>query len=477
MVEGNCSTQEAIGLSAWLCAMDSACGWLLLRARRMSDSDCSMGCVYRILSLQKGTALANEFGRRAAGLPQSWQVVTLNEISLRPGEYGSISAAIPWTSELPRYVRITDIDGNGSLSPDNIAGIDWDKARPYLLSEGDLCFARSGATVGKTYLYDRRDGFCAFAGYVIRFSIDSMRALPEYVSAWTRSGWYSQWVSSVVRQGAQPNINAKEYGAHRLPLPPLREQRKIVDVLSSVDNSIRSLKCLVAKLEVTKQGVLDDLLGPERCADWRVVTVGEILAEKPRNGYSPLPGAMFSGVYMLGLGCLTQTGFMPSQLKFAPADDPIIERALLVDGDLLMSRANTRDLVGMVGRYRDIGQRCIYPDLMMRLRVGPLVLPDFLELLLRQPDCRRQIESLSSGTSESMVKISSKSVANLVVRIPVLSEQRQVIDVYNSFTDQLNELYAELAKLQDIERGLMNDLFAGRLRNEDDLVGCELSSL
>ena len=73
-----------------------------------------------------------------------------------------------------------------------------------------------------------------------------------------------------------------------------------------------------------------------------------------------------------------------------------------------MSRSNTREAVGFVGRYRDVGSPCTYPDLMMRLVPNEKVLPEYLELALRGHHSRRQIQSAASGTSGSMVKQSDQ---------------------------------------------------------------------
>ncbi|MFS8096174.1 restriction endonuclease subunit S [Lentzea alba] len=196
-------------------------------------------------------------------------------------------------------------------------------------------------------------------------------------------------------------------------------------------------------------------------SSWNETTVGEVLVERPKNGYSPKPSDSFSGVYMLGLGCLTDEGFNPVQLKYAPSGDPFVERAILADGDLLISRANTRVLVGMVGRYFDIGHPCIYPDLMMRLQVDSVVRPEFLELLLRSARCRRQIQALASGTSESMVKISSETVMGIKIAIPEIDEQDRIVDALTLVDESVRSMEFEVAKLRRIKAAMVDDLLTG----------------
>lgn len=160
---------------------------------------------------------------------------------------------------------------------------------------------------------------------------------------------------------------------------------------------------------------------------FRTVPLGSLLKEKPRNGYSPQESPGWEGLHALGLGCLTSEGFQPRQLKNIP-DSPMARRFLLKDGDLLVSRANTRELVGLAGRYRDVGHPCIYPDLMMRLPPDPQrCLPEFLEIFLLSDTARKHLRAGARGTSESMVKISAKTVEELPVPLPSLPEQRRIV--------------------------------------------------
>jgi len=166
----------------------------------------------------------------------------------------------------------------------------------------------------------------------------------------------------------------------------------------------------------------------------------------------------------LGLSCLTPHGFEPRQLKNIPAHDIRNIPALLNDGDLLMSRANTLDLVGLVGIYRDVGSPCIYPDLMMRLTPIESCRAEYLELLLQSNDVRRQIRSIAQGTSESMVKINGSSVCRLQVAVPSLDEQDRILTVVNTFRNEIRTKKREHTKLITLKQGLMKDLLTGQTR-------------
>ena len=268
-----------------------------------------------------------------------------------------------------------------------------------------------------------------------------------------------------------------------------KEQEKIGRVLDTLDTQIQKTEALIAKLEKVKEGLLHDLLtrgidengrlrpSPEQAPElykasplglipreWRALSVGDCLSESPQNGYSPQEAGEFTGKLMLGLGCLTQSGFLPIQLKNAPDKDPLIDRALLKDGDLLVSRANTRELVGLCGIYRAIGLPCSYPDLIMRLTPASGVSSSFMELLLRHDRVRNQIKSSASGTSGSMVKISGSTLARTSVFLPEKHEQEMILEQAFRIAERLIGERESLAKMRWFKQGLMNDLLTGRVR-------------
>lgn len=154
----------------------------------------------------------------------NWNAKTLKEISVTKGQYGGGFSAAELRPNSPRYVRITDITDGGELKPNAVSadGEENDFAN-YYLAEGDLLFARSGATVGKAYLHKSKLPHI-YAGYLIRFVIDIKQALPEYVYAVTRTQYYKNWVLSKQNVVAQPNINAQQYGDLKIPVPPLSLQ-------------------------------------------------------------------------------------------------------------------------------------------------------------------------------------------------------------------------------------------------------------
>ena len=251
----------------------------------------------------------------------------------------------------------------------------------------------------------------------------------------------------------------------RLDLPPLEEQRQIAEILDAIDETIRAIERVIDKLELQRQAVSQATFG---VTSWRItrniVPVERVLACPPKNGQSCREAASWSGAFMLGLGCLTESGFAPRQLKWSPRIDDSLCQALLADGDLLMSRSNTADRVGYIGRYVSVGEPCIYPDLMMRLVPREQVLARYLELALQSEPARSQIRVLASGTSGSMLKITGESVTRLCVPICSLANQERLCAAFDVLASRRNVEELRLSKLRDIRSGLAADLLSGRVR-------------
>lgn len=168
--------------------------------------------------------------------PKGLRIERLGDLLRSKPMYGSGAASIPMTPGLPRYVRITDINANGSLNEDaRAADMPKEEWPEYRLKVGDILFARSGATVGKCFLYSDRYGDCVFAGYLIRCCPDESRLLPEFLFAFTRTEAYRMWVESHSKVVAQPNINAKQFSDLPIPVPSLDEQRAFLRHVRQID--------------------------------------------------------------------------------------------------------------------------------------------------------------------------------------------------------------------------------------------------
>ena len=167
---------------------------------------------------------------------QNWSYpkVRLKDLLLCKPQYGAAESGITRTDiKSPRYIRITDIDEYGLISHNDLGATANTIEDQYILHDYDLLIARSGATVGKAYIHKECPYTCFFAGYLIRFVINTNKALPDYVFAFTQTNTYKEWVNAIQRPSGQPNINAEEYQSLEIPLPPPNIQNEIVSIIQT----------------------------------------------------------------------------------------------------------------------------------------------------------------------------------------------------------------------------------------------------
>ena len=165
-------------------------------------------------------------------IPEEWKMLKLKQLTNHPFQYGLNESAIENISGDPRYIRITDIDADGGLRNSSIKTMSKVKAKGYFLKDGDMLFARSGATAGKSFIYKERYGASCFAGYLIRFMPDRRKLLPDYINFITQSTYYENWKDSIFIQSTIPNISADKYKGFLVPVPSVDEQEEIVTYLN-----------------------------------------------------------------------------------------------------------------------------------------------------------------------------------------------------------------------------------------------------
>ena len=178
--------------------------------------------------------------------PKGWEVKKMSEVSAEKLSYGSGASATTYDGST-RYVRITDIKDSGELNDDMVSPNVIDEK--YILNDGDILFARSGATVGKTYLHSAENGRCIYAGYLIRLVPNKELTLPCYIFNLTKTEYYRLFIASTQRAVAQPNINAQQYGEFRIPLPPLSLQQAFAEKVQAIEKQKRLINQSIAEFE------------------------------------------------------------------------------------------------------------------------------------------------------------------------------------------------------------------------------------
>ncbi|MCC5667084.1 restriction endonuclease subunit S [Nostoc sp. CHAB 5784] len=274
--------------------------------------------------------------------------------------------------------------------------------------------------------------------------------------------------------------------------PNLPEQRRIAEILDTMDEAIARTSSLIIKLKQTKAGLLQDLLTrgldndsklrdsqahPEQFKDsalgmipkeWEVKYLGQVLTSIDAGKSPNCPDIPASGKEwgVLKISAVNPNGFKAEENKVIINRLFINQNYEVKDGDLLITRSNTYELVGLTCLVRNSPSRLLLCDKTLRLNIDlNRAEVEFIFYVLQMPYIRSQIESNATGSSAGMKNISQDIIKKFLVLLPEdLDEQNSITCLLNSYDNRIRTEEAYLNKLKLQKYGLMQDLLTGKVR-------------
>lgn len=187
---------------------------------------------------------------------EEWKECKLGDLCIdNKGSYGIAASAVPYSENLYTYLRITDINDDGTLNKSDLKSVADENAEQYILQPNYIVFARTGGSTGRNYFYDGSDGVFVYAGFLIKFSIDPNKVNPKYIKYFCLSQEYKNWVYSFNTGSTRGNINAQTYANMPVILPPRSQQDLLVRTLSSLDDKIELNNKINTNLEQQAQAL------------------------------------------------------------------------------------------------------------------------------------------------------------------------------------------------------------------------------
>ena len=416
-----------------------------------------------------GRALADEvpvgYKRTEVGvIPEEWMVRPLGScLRYAPG-YGINAAAVPYDDRLPTYLRITDISDDCRFRPSPRVSVRNSNVPTFFLREGDLVFARTGASVGKSYRYDKKDGPLVFAGFLIRMSPDPEKLEPAFLAYCVQSGRYWEWVATMSIRSGQPGINGQEYAMFHIPLPPIPEQRAIAEALSDVDELLAALGALIAKKRAVKQAAMQQLLtGKSRLlgfsGTWEMKRIGDISDVDPENLPSGTnPDFTFNYISLEQVDAGRLLGYSEERFRTAPSR----ARRVLRYGDVLMSTVRPGLMAHLLYREQIPNAVCSTGFAVLRAKIH-LSDPGFLFSHLLGHIVNKQIEKTLAGSNYPA--INGRDVRLLEIPCPPqIQEQRAIAAVLSDMDAEIAALERRRDKTRVVKQGMMQQLLTGRVR-------------
>jgi type I restriction enzyme S subunit len=355
-----------------------------------------------------------------------------------------------WSSSGVPIVRIQNLNGGAAYN-----FFEGDVEPRYSVDPGDLLFSWSG-TRGTSFGPHIWRGPMGVLNQHI-FNVRNLRGVEKDFLFHALDA-----ITAAIAQRAHGgtgivHITKAQLEAFEVPIPPIDEQRRIAAILSAIDARTASERSVLA-------GLLDLLTS--LCTRFAATTgitepLGALVAEPIRNGYSPESPRTATGRWTLHLGAVSSEGYVAGAVKPAPLGDLRVEQSLLRAGDIVVSRSNTRRRVGLAALFPGDIERCSYPDLLMRVRCGPRLLPEFLECVLLAPPSRSYFERTARGTNESMVKIDRAILEGLRVPVPPLPEQERGVAMLRALRVHVRQQRELIERTEATKQALARDLLGG----------------
>ncbi len=356
-----------------------------------------------------------------------YELKRLSYLIAEEPQYGANEAATegnPLTDY--RYIRITDIQDDGTL------GNDWKAAErveeKYILREGDLLFARSGATAGKFFYYREIYGKALYAGYLIRYRFNADVVLPLYVYQFLFSHEYNDWAIKTRGGSGQPNINTQQFSSFEIPLPPISVQQQIADECAIIDRQQEEKKRRMAEVLEEMDNLRNSISGDSK----RLKDIAPFVTE--RIAYTDISPESFITTDNMLQNCEGVKPYIGT-----PEIQSVIEYR---KGDILLS--NIRPYLRKLW-LADCGGGCNPDVLVLRCNDDKIVDSTFLYYLLRNSDFFDYIMEDVKGLK--MPRGKKEHIEKFELRLPNIEEQRELV---KAFVDLDTELAAIKSELQDM---------------------------
>lgn len=405
-------------------------------------------------------------------IPKGWEVSSLKRYLSETMKYGASESGEINQPSWTRYIRITDIDDNGNLKNDGVKTLNPNIAKDYMLKKGDVLFARSGATVGKSFLYNSDKPAC-FAGYLIK-AVCNKHLLSSFLLAYTKSAQYDDWKNSTFIQATIQNIGADKYMNMPIVIPSIPEQRAIVSFLdkktAQIDRFITEAEREIEKLNELKQAQIAHLvthgLNPDApMKDSGIAWIGQIPEHWKKARYKDVLSIQDEKVGKrkdLTLLSLTKQGVIIRDLAEMKGKFPKdFESYKVVHPDnIILCLFDVDETPRTVGLSHNEGMITGAYDVFSIKNIDKeYFLYHYLSL-----DDRKAMKPLYKGLRKT---IPLPRLMGEHIFIPPASEQKAIVSAINSLNNKIETLVSELTTqidhLKELKQRVISDAVTGKI--------------
>lgn len=411
--------------------------------------------------------MANTPNVRFMGFTGAWEQRKLGEVATS-FEYGLNAAAKEYDGE-NKYIRITDIDDNtreflmeGVTSPD----IDLTIAGNYKLTKGDILFARTGASVGKSYIYRDSDGLVYYAGFLIRTRIKEEYDA-EFIFQNTLTDKYYRYITVTSQRSGQPGVNAQEYAAFEIQVPSKAEQQQIGEYFRHLDRliTLHQRKCdetkelkkyMLQKMFPQNGKKIPDIRFTGFTGAWEQRKLGELSLsfEYGLNAAAKEYDGKNKYIRITDIDDVSRD-FLTDEVTSPDTDLSIADNYRLSNGDILFARTGAS--VGKTYIYKDSDGLVYYAGFLIRARIKNEYNPEFVFQNTLTADYEKYIAVTSQRSGQPGVN--AQEYSEYKIMIPSKAEQDK-ISTYFRHLDHLITLYqCKCDELKEVKKFMLQNMF------------------
>ena len=375
-----------------------------------------------------------------------WKETTIGECCSEL-EYG-MNAPSKYFDGVNKYIRITDIDEQTSeYKQDSVVSPDAPLEDKYIVKDRDILFARTGASTGKTYIYNPLDGKMYYAGFLIRANV-KMEDNPEFVFYQTQTHRYKKWVSIMSMRSGQPGINSQEYASYKFWKPCKDEQDKISALISLLDTRIQTQKKIIEDLKKLKDAITHSHYRNELLHS-PMVYIGQYITQVSKRNKD----AKIDRV----LSVSNKYGFINQDEQFEDREVASADTSnykVVHKGDFAYNPARIN--VGSVARLQEFENGIVSP-MYVCFTAKKGLLPAYFELYLCTSIFKHEMNKRLEGSVR--LCLTYESLSNIKIALPEINVQKDFVSKVSAILTKISAEERLLYLYDNCKQFLLSQMF------------------
>ena len=349
------------------------------------------------------------------------------------------------TGRVVEYNFVGEDGLNGSITQFDTENVLYSKLRPNL----------------NKVVLPERDGFCT--SELLPLRPDARKLDRSYLAVFLRSDGFVNWAVSKTAGAKMPRLGTKDLLNANIPLPEIKEQKAIAEKFKKSEELISLRKQQLVKMDELVKARFFEMFGEisDNSMNWDCFTIGKLIStiESGWSGNGKQREKHADEIAVLKVSAVTKGYFIPTECKVLDDQHNIKKYVYPQKGDILFSRANTKEMVGATVLIKKDYPDLILPDKLWKIRFCTDVNPIYMKHVLSTTTVRNAFSAASTGTSGSMYNVSMEKFKGVIIPVPPLSVQNEFAAFVERVDQQKQTVQQSLEKLELMKKALMQEYF------------------